>query len=107
MKKLFLTLVATAMALGLSVDSAQARKPYLDEFLALYPNVAAAKESKCAVCHAPDSKKVRNDYGKAVGKALGMPNVKDAAEIKKALETAAKDNPDFDKALKAGELPVK
>lgn len=107
MKKLFMTLVAGAIALGLSVDSAQARKPYLDEFLALYPNVAAAKESKCAVCHAPDSKKVRNDYGKAVGKALGMPNVKEAAAIKAALETAAKDNPEFDKALKAGNLPVK
>lgn len=107
MKKLVLTMVVGAMALCLSVDSAQARKPYLDEFLALYPNVSAAKDAKCAVCHAPDSKKVRNDYGKAVGKALGMPNVKDAAAIKAALETAAKDNPDFDKALKAGELPVK
>lgn len=106
MKKRVLTLVVGAMALCLSIDSAQARPKFVDVFKETYPSVTAAATAKCGICHAGTDKKMRNDYGKAVGGAIGEKNEKDLAKVKAALEKVAKENPKWDEALKAGKLPV-
>jgi cytochrome c553 len=105
MKKRVLTLIVAAMAMGLSLDSVQARPKFVDVFKETYPNVADAATAKCGICHAGTDKKMRNDYGAAVGGAIGEKNEKDLAKVKAALEKVAKENPKWDEALKAGKLP--
>lgn len=80
---------ACALALLLSSATTQARPNYNKAFQAMYPDLAAAKEAKCGVCHAGMDKKVRNDYGKAFGKTLGEKKVMDAEKINAALEKVA------------------
>lgn len=90
----------------LTLDSAQARPKFVDVFKETYPSVTAAATAKCGICHAGTDKKMRNEYGAAVGGAIGEKNEKDLAKVKAALEKVAKDNPKWDEALKAGKLPV-
>jgi hypothetical protein len=66
---------------------------------------------KCGVCHVGASKKNRNDYGKAIVKALdGKKAVKDKDAIVDVLKTAAKeknsDGKTYGDLLDAGELPA-
>jgi len=117
MKKLVLKVglmaVAAAVAFGAvwnTGSEAQARAQYNKAFQATYPALEAAKEAKCGVCHpVSDDKKVRNDYGQAFGKNVGMKNQKDAAKIEEAL-TAAEGEKNaagqtFGELIKAGKLP--
>lgn len=91
-------------------NQAEARPQYLKEFLAKYPDVAEAKTVKCGVCHPDKDKKVRNDYGKAMGKGLGDKNQKDTDKIGSAMTEAEKeksgvDGKTFGDLLKDGKLP--
>ncbi|WP_254508454.1 hypothetical protein [Anatilimnocola floriformis] len=77
MKKVCLTLVFGAFVLALGLSSASALPPFDKEWKAKYlPDSApaslkdAAGTAKCNVCHEGTSKKMRNAYGKAVGKYL-------------------------------------
>ena len=92
---------------------AQARPDYLNKgFIPEYPALKAEVETaKCGVCHGTD-KKVRNDYGKAVGEALGAKMVKDEEKIKAALKKAeahksSTEGKTFGDLIKDGKLPGK
>lgn len=113
-----LTWVACGLSLAgvLMVSAArdvQARPNYLGEFKKVYEKAAGeADKVKCGVCHYGESKKNKNDYGEAMGKALGAKNVKDADEIKKALnkvegEKSKTEGKTFGDLLKEGKLPGK
>ena len=93
-----------------SIDSVEARPGYMKVFNAEYPDLEAAKEAKCNVCHEGKSKKMRNAYGKAVGAALGAKNVKEADKVKEGLEEAAGKDSEvegktFGDLIKEGKLP--
>lgn len=108
----FLTLagaVALAVCLG-SGSSALARPAYNKAFQAKYPDLEAAKMAKCNVCHEGMDKKMRNDYGKAFGKTLGIKNCKDTAKIDEALdkvagEQSAVSGKTYGDLIKEGKLP--
>lgn len=112
MKKCVAALAALAIAVVFSstAQEAEARPNYLKAFVGKY-DIAAAKEKKCGVCHGEGgkNKKVVSDYAKALGKALGKKNVKDADAIGAALDEAAKADAGGGKTygdiLKSGELP--
>lgn len=74
--------------------NATGRPLYSSEFKAMYPEKRAVVDSmKCSVCHEGQqgaNKKKLNEYGTAVGKALGGINVKDREKIQKALKEAEK-----------------
>lgn len=102
--------VAGAMA---TMPQAQARPEYLNKgFTPAYPALKAEIETaKCLVCHGSE-KKVRNDYGMAVGKALGEKMVKDEEKIKAALkkaegEKSSTEGKTFGDLIKSGKLPGK
>lgn len=103
----------TAIAAFVSGNSAEARPPYLAAFKETYANLSdKAAESKCMVCHFGESKKNKNDYGKAMTTALGATNVKDTEAIKAALkkaesEKSSTEGKTFGDLIKAGELPGK
>jgi hypothetical protein len=97
-----------------SARPAEARPQYLGVWLQTYPEVAQKNNVKaavkCNVCHFGATKKNRNDYGKAIVKALdGQKNLKDKDKFTEILKTAAKDkNADgktFEELLQANELP--
>jgi hypothetical protein len=93
---------------------AEARPNYLPVWLETYPEVAKKNNVKaavkCGVCHVGTPGKIRNDYGKAIIKALdGKKRVRDKDKIVDALKTAAKeknaDGKTFGELLDAGDLP--
>ncbi len=94
-------------------QDAQARPKYMGAFNEAYPALKAQADTiKCGVCHFGDKKTNRNDYGMAVGKALGEKNVMDAEKIKEALKKAEADKSGtegktFGDLLKDGKLPGK
>ena len=103
-------LVIAGFALIYANDDAQARPQFNKAFPAKYKTVAAAaKKVKCGVCHVGKKKKDRNDYGKALAKALGKKKVKDPKAIDAALTKAeaAKNakGVTFGSLIKAGKLP--
>ena len=103
-------LVAIAGLFALAPQQAEARPQYLKAFIAKYETIKEAKELKCGVCHGEKgkNKKVVSDYGKALAKALGKKNQKDAEAIAKALDAAAKTkhgDGTFGDLLKDGKLP--
>ncbi len=126
MTKFALTLVAAAIVVGSTINTAHAIAPFKKEFDALYVKdsknedfVAAAKKANCLICHGKnaegkDDKKVRNAYGKALDKLLDKKeDAKNVEKIKSALETVAKEksNPDdpssptFGELISQGKLP--
>ncbi len=112
-KKLILALgVCALVGAMMTADEAQARPAYPKFFVGKYENMAGEVEKvKCGVCHPVMDKKVRNDYGMAIGKSLGEEkNVKEPAFIK-ALDAAAKeknaDGKAFGDLIKDGKLPGK
>ena len=106
MKK-FVTAAAVVLGLSLTANSAFAIKPFLDAFVAKYPNVSGAATAKCNVCHEGSDKKNRNDYGKALDALLDKAtDAKDTAKINGALDKVAADNAKFGDNLKAGKLPT-
>ena len=60
-------------------ETASARPGYLKSFKAEYGKKYEGTSVKmsCALCHPTKSKKERNNYGAAMGKALGKKNEKD------------------------------
>jgi len=107
MKKFVLTLVCGAAVLALALDSADARPPFTKVFTETYPDVTAAATAKCNICHVNgQEKKVRNDYGKAVGGAIGAKGEKDLAKVKAALKKVEEEHKEWAEKLKAGKLPV-
>jgi tRNA nucleotidyltransferase/poly(A) polymerase len=123
MKKLCALMLCAAVVFGtaalVQVRTVEARAPYLKQFSALYvkkdstdPNekalATAVETAKCGVCHPnKDSKKDRNDYGKALGQLLK--NEKDAAKIDEALTKVAGEKspsgPTYGEIIKSGKLP--
>jgi hypothetical protein len=102
----------------LMATTVQARPNYLQWWIKTYPSVAKKNEVKtavkCGVCHGPGGDKtVRNDYGKAIAKALdGKKNIKkaDKSIFDDALKTAADqksgtEGKTFGDLLNADELP--
>ncbi len=103
--------VALAAANVCLAPTADARPNYNKEFWDAYPSLKAHAETKCGACHGTD-KKVRNDYGKAVGEALGGAKVTDAEKIKAAFKAAedkasATEGKTFGDLIKDGKLPGK
>ena len=95
----------------LTADVADARPAYCKAFIGHYTNVAEAGAAKCAICHAGEDKKLRNNYGEAFGAALPGKNCKDEAAIKETLLKAeagksAVEGKTFGDLLKAGQLPA-
>lgn len=92
-------------------QQADARPQYLKAFATQYPSVAEeAKKVKCGVCHPEKSKKVRSDYGKAMGSGLTKKNEKDGDALKTALTKAESaesgvEGKTFGDLIKAGMLP--
>lgn len=89
MKKVCVCVVVCLTGLAWSTQSASALPPFNKEWIAKYNDGeknAAFKEAKCNVCHAGDSKKMKNEYGKAVGKYLTKAKYNQIKED----ETAAK-----------------
>src|SRR3954462_3154018 len=73
MKKVCVCLVLSLIGAAFSMQSASALPPFNKEWVAKYnagDKNAAYTEAKCNVCHAGESKKMKNEYGKAVGKFL-------------------------------------
>lgn len=106
MKKFVLTLVCGAMSLCLAIDSADARPTFVKAFTESYPNVTAASTAKCGICHMGTDKKMRNDYGKAVGAAIGAKGEKDLEKVKAALKKVADEHKEWAEKIAAGKLPV-
>jgi hypothetical protein len=101
-----------------SARQAQARPQYLGIWMQTYPKAADKNDVKstvkCNVCHVGPKKSNRNDYGKAIVKALdGKKNIpaKKKADFIEVLKTAAKeknaDGKTFGELLDADELPSK
>jgi hypothetical protein len=77
MKKVWMCLLIVLVVAGLFMPSASALPPFNKEWMAKYKDgsknakfVEAVETAKCNVCHQGESKKMRNEYGKAVGKYL-------------------------------------
>ena len=110
-----LVLVLAGIVCLTSARQAEARPQYLRTWANTYPDVAQkndVKSLKCNVCHFGAKKTNRNDYGKAIVKALdGRKNVKDKEKFTDVLKTVAKeknaDGKTFGELLEAGELPSK
>lgn len=99
----------TAMVVSASRE-AEARPQYLKGFATEYEGLKdKVEEKKCGVCHPAKSKKVKNDYGVALGKAIGAKNEKDAEKIKAALGKAGEeknaDGKTFKSIIEGGDLP--
>src|SRR3954449_9656125 len=120
MKKVCVCIVVCLIGMAWSVQSASALPPFNKEWVAKYNDGdknAAFKEAKCNVCHAGESKKMKNEYGKAVGKYLTKAKYnaikEDEAAAKKyileGLQKAEGEKGAAGKAygdlLKAGKLP--
>ena len=88
---LFLGVLGIGLVLWATSREAEARPQYFASFKEKYSGVELPTTSeKCNVCHvAKKAKKMRNVYGQAVAEAINGKDVKDKAQITKALETAA------------------
>lgn len=106
-----------AIAAGLLLASGPqvlARSHYSEAFRKTYDKDLSgnAAATQCTVCHYGPVKRSRNDYGKAIAKALKIRNERDAAAIRAALEEAAKQpsavkGKTFGDLIKEGKLPGK
>ncbi len=119
---LFLVVLGT---IGFMASPAMAVKEFRDAFKAKYihPGSTAAndvalaeafEQANCAVCHVGESKKLRNDYGKQIGKLASKRDKKNAAKIQAALEAVGKlksnpadpASPTFGEIISSGKLPA-
>lgn len=110
---LWMSAFAAAFGLAMFVGNGevQAQKNYLEVFAKTYPDLKAAVETtKCNVCHVDGKgKKERNDYGKAVGEALGEKKVKEESKVEAALkkaEAGTHGGKTFGEIIKGGALPA-
>ena len=124
MKKVCVSLVLTLVAVCWFVPSASALPPFNKEWMAKYKDgsknakfVEAIDTAKCNVCHAGESKKMRNDYGKAVGKYLTKAKYNEIKEdesaakkyildaLQKAEAEKGNGGKSYGELFKAGQLP--
>jgi hypothetical protein len=111
-------LLSVGLLLAATARQAEARPPYLGWWTETYPEVAKkndVKTLKCNVCHFGTKKTNRNEYGKAIAKALApKKNLKKTDENKELFETTLKtvakqpsatEGKTFGDLLDAGELP--
>lgn len=106
------SIVAILVSVGLTLPEAAAQKQYKEAFEKAYPALAAQiKEADCNICHYGKSKRNLNDYGKAMGEALGAKKVKDEDKIAEALKKAGEakdaDGKTFASVIEGGALPIK
>jgi hypothetical protein len=119
MRRAILIVLSAGLVIGLSQSPARAIKPFLEEFKGKYVKpdgtdgdkefAAKVEKQQCNVCHMGKSKKMRNDYGKALGKFVKKED-KDAKEkIQEALDKAAEeksaDGKTFGELIKEHQLP--
>ena len=106
--------VVAAALLVVTGSDALARPKYAMVATATYPDLAKKHGTDgkltCAVCHPEKDKKIRNNYGAAVGKSLTKKNETAEDKIKEALtkaeaEKSATEGKTFGDLIKAGELP--
>ena len=120
MKKVCACLMLFVVGLIWSMQSASALPPFNAAWKAKYnpdEKNAAFAEAKCNVCHAGESKKMKNEYGKAVGKYLTKAKYteikEDEAAAKKYIEEGLQkaegekggSGKTYGEMLKAGKLP--
>jgi hypothetical protein len=120
MKKVCACLLLMLVAVVWGMQSASAIQPFSKEWTAKYnagDKNAAFTEAKCNVCHAGESKKMRNEYGKAVGKYLSKKAYSDVKEdeaaAKKYIEEGlskvegekSSSGKTYGELIKAGKLP--
>jgi hypothetical protein len=125
MKKVCVCLALIVVAMGWSYQSASALPPFNKEWMAKYKEgssnakfVEAIDTAKCNVCHEGMSKKMKNEYGKAVGKYLTKAKYNEIKEneaeakkyivegLQKAEAEKAASGKSFGDMFKAGELPA-
>src|SRR5581483_6548066 len=120
MKKVCACVVLVLVALAWNMQSASALPPFNKEWVAKYnpgDKNATFAEAKCNVCHAGESKKMKNEYGKAVGKYLTKAKYneikEDEAAAKKYIleglqKAEAEKGPggSYGELIKAGKLPA-
>lgn len=112
MRRAILIVLFGGLVCGLLAQPASARKQYYDEFKEKYGSDKefgkAIDDAKCFVCHVGKSKKNRNEYGMALGKALSK-NEKDKSKIKEGLgkieSEKSSDGKTFGELIKEGKLP--
>ena len=109
--KTFGFLALAGAAVQFVAAPAQARPNYLKDFQEAYPGVKDAATSKCGDCQmgSPSAKKW-NDYGTAMGAALGAKNVKKSDEVNASLKKvesmkSGTEGKTFGDLLKDGKLP--
>jgi hypothetical protein len=120
MKKVCVCLLLVAGLAVSSLPTASALPPFNKEWVAKYnpgESNATFKEAKCNVCHAGESKKMKNEYGKAVGKYLTKAKYNEIKEdqaaaqkyiaegLQKAEADKASTGQTFGDLIKAGKLP--
>jgi hypothetical protein len=115
MRKAVLVLFCFCLVFAISARRASAVKEFFDEFKAKYTkdNAELAKlvdTTKCNVCHQGTSKKVRNDYGKALDTMLEKTDKMNKDKIQKALDSVYAEKvpgkeETFGDRIKAGKLP--
>jgi hypothetical protein len=119
MRRAVLIILLGGLVVGLSQSPARAVKPFFTEFKEKYTNPEGSAEDKayaelvektqCNVCHMGKSKKMRNDYGKALNKYIKKEDQKDKEKIKEALDKAAEeksaDGMTFGELIKDHKLP--
>lgn len=110
MKKAVVWSGCGALVLSLLVGSAGAFPQFKKEFDAMYPNQAENSGTlKCNLCHAGESKKMRNPYGQALDKLLSKDDTKNADKIREALKAVepekAPSGETFGDRIKAGKAP--
>jgi hypothetical protein len=111
--KKLLAILGGLAVLGIYTTSpeADARPKYNAAFPEIYPKLKEAHSKvKCGMCHEGETKKVRNEYGKAIGKGMSKPNESDADTIKAAFKKAEAAKPEggektFGEMIEAGDLP--
>jgi hypothetical protein len=86
-------LAVAVLSFAVAPEPAQARPKYRELFAKKYENLKEqVADKKCFVCHPNgDDKKVNNDYGAALKKALGTKNEKDVKKIDEALTKIEKE----------------
>lgn len=113
MKGLLRGIMVAGGVAGLAIgfgSTVEARPNYKKVFDTTYEKVAKDNKTNCNVCHDGDDKKVRNNYGQAIGKVIAK-GEKDEAKVKEALtkvepEKSAVKDKTFGDLLKDGKLPA-
>lgn len=126
MKNVFLLALAGFVAGGMMgrVHVVHATDAFKKEFEAKYVKkepatdaekslAAAYQKAKCNVCHVGATKKVRNEYGKAINTFITKKDIKDKEKIQDALDKVAKlkskadddSSPTYGDLIEQGKLP--